>query len=221
MSAGLNLDALNSIRGNPTEDVKHLRRLQPQNINATDGVQAVKNEIIQGILSGGEPYPLLLKAIEVISSVTDNNEFLTICKDVMQGAGMLSGLPPEWEQEGVEKDLQRLETAQRNISIAIKAHRQRLEKYPVIQGEQGDSLRNGKYSTLRNLQDQRESEYKKRIRRCFLGAYKFLINNIYPCGKKDWERIAGSLSPYTDPLTVGLVGECIMELEREYKENGT
>ena len=61
-----------------------------------------------------------------------------------------------------------------------------------------------------------ETAYIKRIKQCFSEAYRFLETNRNPQTQKDWERMAGSLSLYKDPLTVGLVCECIKELEREH-----
>jgi len=62
------------------------------------------------------------------------------------------------------------------------------------------------------------SEYEKRINKAFTQAYSFLIGNKHARTDGDWERIAGSLSQYTDPLTVDLIVAAVKELEREYKD---
>jgi len=102
--------------------------------------------------------------------------------------------------------LRQLEAVRRNIDTAIKAHRKQLENQPEEQ-EQGKNENNAK------------NEYKKRVKKCFGLAYKFICQNINPRSAKDWERIAGNLSQYKDPLAVGLVCECINEFERDYIEN--
>ena len=58
--------------------------------------------------------------------------------------------------------------------------------------------------------------YQMRIRESFTQAYNFIMGNLQPRTDADWERIACSLTPYTDPLTVGLVMACMNEIEREY-----
>ena len=203
----INLEALNAIRGNPVPDVepKQLQLYDAAEAEIND-IQAVKNELAQGIISGNEPYPLLLKAVQAIATLTNDRVFYEICKETMNGGAMLTELPQGGEQEGIKKDLRQLEVVRRNIDTAIKAHRKQLENQPEEQ-EQGKNENNAK------------NEYKKRVKKCFGLAYKFICQNINPRSAKDWERIAGNLSQYKDPLAVGLVCECINEFERDYIEN--
>ena len=194
---GVNIDfsALDALHGNrPPPDA---RQQQPTKVAVTINVQAIKKEISRDILSGREPYPVLLMAIKAIAELTGDTDFLIMCEDTMNGAGMLRELPDGWELDGVESDLKRLETIQSNINKAIKYHRQRLEGQVV---------------------DPAQYEYMQRIRRCFADAYQFFDTHKQPRTDADWERIAGSLSPYKDLFTAGLVAACWDELEREYKE---
>ena len=62
------------------------------------------------------------------------------------------------------------------------------------------------------------NEYDWRIKKCFQEAYKFINDNKHPLADADWERIVGSLSPYTDPFTSALVVACIDEMERDYQQ---
>jgi len=64
-----------------------------------------------------------------------------------------------------------------------------------------------------------ETEYAKRIKECFTEAYQFIETHRHPRTEEDWGRIAGSLAQFKDPLTIGLICECVKEFEREYGEN--
>jgi len=163
--------------------------------NAIQGIQEIKREVLQGVRSGADPYQLLLKAIEGLSIFTGDKAFYAINRDVMQGMGQLGGIPSEWEREGTEASLQRLEAARRNIDVAITAHRQRINGQPI--GEL--------------------DEYTERIRQCFEAAFKFI--NVNKCARtyEDWERIVESLSQYIDPLIIDLIVAAVNEIEREYK----
>ena len=203
MTVNINLGALNAIRSNPPPDAGQPQQLSIDGEAETtdaDGIQAIKDAIAQGITSGVDPYPLLLKAVYAIGVLTGDRVFYSVCRDTMNGGAMLDELPPGWEQESVEADLQRLEAARRNIGTAIKAHRQQLQKQPEDLTE-------------------KQIGYKKRIQRCFGAAYRFMTDNLYPRTGEDWGRIAGSLPPFKDPLAVALVCGCVNELEREYTAN--
>lgn len=167
---------------------------------ALQGIQASKVEISQGIRVGSDPYPLLLKAVQLLSILTGERDFYTIHRDVMQGMGMLEKIPAAWERDSVNASLQKLEASRQNIDAAITAHKQWLDGQPI----------SGDMDT--------DSEYDRRIKKCFGVAYKFLDEHKHARTDEDWERIVGSVAPYTDPFTVDLITAVIGELEREYKE---
>jgi len=167
---------------------------------AIQGIKQFKRDIYQGIKNGADPYPLLLTAIQGIATATNDREFYTVCRDVMQGAGMFEQIPSEWEREAAETSLLKLETAARNIAAAIVAHKKYLDgQLTEAEPEAGD-------------------EYDRRIKKCFGAAYCFLDENKHARTDEDWGRIVGSLAQYTDPLMVELITASINELEREYKE---
>ena len=72
------------------------------------------------------------------------------------------------------------------------------------------------YEEIIEYEEVIETEYDKRIKKCFADAMLFLDTHKHPRTYGDWEQIAQSLAAYSDLLTVGLICECIKELEREY-----
>jgi len=192
MSVDLDFSPLDALRGSHPPKQMPLTKPKPP---IADDIQDSKREISQAVMSGAEPYPILLKAIQVIAALTDDRTFYSICRDTMQGKGMLDELPAEWEKESRERDLMRLEASKRVIDAAIAAH----QDYEGLPG------------------DTSQCEYMQRILQCFGDAYSFIEENKHPRTEEDWMRIGGSLSPYTDLFTAGLVKECLMELEREYQ----
>jgi hypothetical protein len=128
---------------------------------AVQDIQQFKRDILQGVKAGADPYPLLITAIQTIAAVTNDREFYTVCRDVMQGAGVLEleQMPPEWEREATETSLLKLEAAGRNITAAITAHKQYLDGQPIeAEPEAGD-------------------EYDRRIKKCFGAAHRFFDKN--------------------------------------------
>jgi hypothetical protein len=169
--------------------------------DALQRTQAVMCEIVQGIKTGKDPYPILLQAVWALSFITGDKDFYNMSRDVMQGMGMLEPIPSEWEQESTETSLQKLKAARSNIDNAIMAQKQQFNGKPI--GEAIDF----------------EDEYDRRIKRCFKAAFNFFEENKHPRSDSDWERIVASLTLYTDSLMIDLIGACVKELEIDYSNN--
>jgi len=156
-------------------------------------------EISKGIKSGNDVAPILLKALEIISSLTGDNEFYTTNKDMIQGMGLLECIPAEWEQDDVNSSLQRLEESRHNIGNAIQAHKRRLSVESA---------------------DIENDDYTQKIKQSFKVASNFMTEHKHARTEADWDNIAANMGPCTgnNQFTIGLVLAVVDELEREYKE---
>lgn len=187
-------------------------------------------DINKGILSGESPFDLLLKAIECISLMTGEKLFYSQNREQIKaiyGAGLLEVLPLEWELDEVQQRLKMLtrpeldnepEESKRRIQTAVKAHNDRV-LYLQAQIDRGEpAAQTSPTAPPIGAEDTQPDEYSQRIKGSFDTAYNFISKHKRPRTDTDWNAIVGDIGAYSDPLTVGLVVECVAELEREYKE---
>ena len=62
-----------------------------------------------------------------------------------------------------------------------------------------------------------QTSYPQHIRQCFTDAFRFMEAHMQARTDADFKKVATSLSPYKDPLTVALIVACMNEIEREYQ----
>jgi hypothetical protein len=161
-----------------------------------NAIQTMK-ELSLGIKAGKDPYPLLLQAVKIISSLIGDKGYYNVHRDIIQGMGQMGSIPAEWQREAQETDLQSLEAVRRNIDTAIELHKKTLEGQTV---------------------NHKEAAYIIRVRNSFGIAYKFFDKHKYARTDEDWGRVAANVPNDIDPLTIDLIVAVLRELERESNE---